>query len=155
MNKVLFKIINAYPNRRILDHPWHLGQRPVTLAVTVIRHTLQDGVFVLTPEPNTQHVDLMYWCSIVFPDVLQSARAFGQIDLGSLLVIKPSVMKKLCSTSPMQQPMLHDDAIDALALQHVGSQVLPKSAEVKLYMRLLRDLAFAEDDKFLSARSRG
>jgi hypothetical protein len=119
---VVFRIINANPNARVLQHPWHLGSRPNVLrVVTYSRLPDIEGRAIFAPTTKVSCLDLLYLSSSSFIDVWQSLLTFAQVKVGSLLVLKGSVRRALALTDVVDQ---------AVALPDVGENgshgVLPE-----------------------------
>jgi hypothetical protein len=147
-NLVFFRIVNPYPNRRVLEHPWHLGGRPLVIAVSKFHVSRgDDRVVLLSPDPVTAHLDLCFMCSQPFVDLVQSLLSFGVIKYGHKLTIQPEMVAKL-NDSPL--PALTLDDTSTALVTHVPTMIgrIHESPAFMLFLDLLRRHCFAEVDEF-------
>ena len=148
-----FKITNCFPNRRVLEHPWHLGARPNVISITcydVESVAPADGQAVLVPRARAQYLDLMYLCSDIFTEVLQSLWSFGTIEYGGKLMVKPHMLRAL-GDSPAPLPSI-TKSDRSMALSVYGHlEAAQASPAHKLVSHLLSTSSFSELGKFIQA----
>ena len=153
-NAIFFKVVNAYPSRRHVEHPWHMGRRPLVLAVARYHVRSCASGIVIESDPHTFYLDLLYLCSNVFPEVLQSAWAFGNIEYGSHLAVKDSALQALedCPVDlsmPMQVQDEVGDAGDELVVLPPNALDNSKPCHLRLLDTVVQQQASSENDGFV------
>lgn len=141
-----FKVVNAYPSRRTLKHPHHLGRRPNVVAI--IRYTMEcveNSQIRLKPAFMTEYLDLSFMISTKFCEFLESFWSFHGIEYGSRLDILPRTMSIL-NESPIPLPPPWSDSKDALAMVPTELSHLPTDAH-RVISQLARSGNFADADR--------
>lgn len=156
---VFFRIINTHPNRRVLEHPWHLGGRPRTLAINMLRCRSEAGERgrIVDVAADVVHLDLLYWCGENLSDVLQSLWSFGSIQYGTELVVRDALLA--LADSCFQHPVLsieHDALSHAHAHAHASTQLQrleasPAGSPHKLLSTLLQRECFSDIGRYTTA----
>ena len=151
-NHNFFKVVNCYPSRRVLEHPWHLGARPSVISVVIYQVGKGTGGTKIRLHANaaSTYLDLKFLISDAFPEVLQSLWSFGSIEFGTKLVIKDMYLRTLGNV-PISMPALAERS-EALANAESFQLLAPRSTPAyKLLLHILRKIAFVESDNFVEA----
>jgi hypothetical protein len=144
---IFFRVVNAYPNRRTLKHPHHLGRKPNVIAI--VRYKLVEcnstsGQASLQPESTfaAEYLDLSYICSRKFTDFAESLWCFHSIEYGSRLEISRDALRVL-NASPVPLPPPWSTSRDALAIVPSDLLQLPTDAH-RVFSQLAQSCSFAE-----------
>lgn len=98
-----FKVLNPYPNRRYLKHPYHLGCRPSVIAI--VQYTVEKGDYGqvrLKPAHKASYLDLSYCSSGRFAELVESLWCFHGVQHGSRLNILPRMLTACDQDAPVR-----------------------------------------------------
>lgn len=147
---IYFRIANAYPNRRTLKHPHHLGRKPLVIAIIRYRiiHIDVNQQVVLQPEPAfaAEYLDLSYLCSCKFASFVEGLWCFHEIKYGCKLEVSQDALRVL-NESPVPLPPPWSNSRDALSMVPSDLSQLPTSAH-RVFAQLAQSCSFAEPDTF-------
>ena len=111
---VLCKVLNPRPNKRTVQHTWHLGERPDVIRVAVYKpYAAGPSSLTFNPQPDIQDLDLRYLASDVFLEVAQRMCTFAQTTLGCQLAVKEDVLRMLGSDGMDMRLAIPDRGTDA------------------------------------------
>ena len=118
-NMTFFRVVHSNPNRRILQHPWHLGCRPrvIKIAAYDVKATT-DGTIVVVASAVVQCLDLAYLSSSYFSEVVQSLWTFGREENGTSLSLTPASMKRISRIGIQAGALLEDQEVDLAQLEN-------------------------------------
>ena len=145
-----FRVVNAYPNRRTLKHPHHLGRKPNVIAI--VRYQViecgDDGHVILQPGSafEADYLDLSYTCSCKFTSFAESLWCFHGIEYGCKLEISKGALRVL-SDSPVPLPRPWSNSRDALAMVPSDLSQLPTDAH-RVFAQLAQSCSFSEPGNF-------
>ena len=157
---VVFKVVNALPNRRFIYGPTHMQRAPNSMAVSqydvVPSSSAAGGASSISVRPrcNIKHVDISFWTSCHFPDILQNLWTFGETNYDSMLNlvstalehVQPSVVKPL----PIERK---DQAL--LATIATGDMLESHTTPAYRFLtKLVRSDAFSELGNFMEAETK-
>lgn len=148
-----FKVVNCYPSRRHVIHPYHLGPRPPrVIAVTIFSSAISDnGVAMLQPSPRPQYIDLDAWCRWRFCEFVQNLYGWGKVEFGSRLAIVPSLLRVLGESPVAFPPILKSD--ESLTLAESGNLLSnQRTPGYDMACTLLKNGSFSVSDKFMQVQ---
>ena len=164
-NLVVFKILNTTPNRRYLLGPTHMPRAPNSMAVSQykIESSSPEGrSMVLRPECNIKLVDISFWASCHFPELLQNLWTFTEMNYGSKLTISRKALKLSLPQISIVRPLPIEKRDAALvAVLETGDMLESHTTPAyRCITQLIRSDVFAELGNFIQAeiklkRSRG
>ncbi len=95
---VKFKVLKTNPGGRVLQHPWHLGSKP--LVVRVVRYEIFDlfGTRTLRAVARCDNIDLWGLASTDFPRVLRSLCRYDRVAAVALLDVPNDTRRRLADS---------------------------------------------------------
>jgi hypothetical protein len=154
----VFRIVNLWPNRRVLEWPSHMGGRPQVIAITLFDteqiHGRNSGVSVRA-QSKTAWIDLRYWCQH-FSELLQSLWTFSLVKNAGQLRIRQDCLDLLSQLHDTHDSptVSHDLQLSTLNRGEIALPVLRTTA-FHMFHQLFRTGSFegSSVQRFLEVRA--
>jgi hypothetical protein len=163
-NMTFFKVLNAFPNQRLVGHPWHLGDKP-SAAIAIVRYMVHhhlnascdsansEDMVHLRPAFQTEYLCLHSWSTRNFCDVVQGLFSFTNIQFGSKATILPSVLRVL-GESPVPLPAVDKSEKSLMALAAYGDLPMEqRTASYSVVRDALHSESFQDAGRFMQLPS--
>ena len=114
------------------------------------------GGVVVESDPRSLYLDLLFLCSSVFQDVLQSSWTFGGIEFGTYLTIKDAALQSLADAPIAMTMALQDhvsEAGEVLALPPPDALANSRPLYLQVVDNLLQQQAVCESDAFVEVNN--
>jgi hypothetical protein len=117
----VFKVVNDFPSRRVVEWPHHKGGRPLALAAVLFDTCYEETNMSIQCVPTGEicFIDVKFWLTC-FADFIQCLWRFDGVEWGGRLNMRRALLKSLNDNSPVPQTLSITKDDRALSLSARG-----------------------------------